>query len=76
MTPEIKKENGEEVRVFGIVSSGVTYHKGFKNALSYAFVGTYENSKTIFTCTNSYSCPSYYDKLIENKKECTSNCTK
>ena len=35
----------------------------------------FENSKTMFTCTKSYSCPSYYDKLIENKKECTSNCT-
>ncbi len=53
LTPEIKKENGEEVRVFGIVSSGVTYHKGFKNALSYAFVGTYENSKTIFRILGS-----------------------
>lgn len=53
LIPDIKEENGEQVRVFGIVSSGVTYHKGFKNALSYAFVGTYENSKTIFRILGS-----------------------
>ena len=53
LIPDIREENGEQVRVFGIVSSGVTYHKGFKNALSYAFVGTYENSKTIFRILGS-----------------------
>ena len=53
LIPDIREENGEQVRVFGIVSSGVTYHKGFKNALSYAFVGRYENSKTIFRILGS-----------------------
>ncbi len=47
LSPEIKKENNEETRVFGIVFDGVKYKKGFKNAISYAFSGTYENSKTI-----------------------------
>ena len=53
LVPEVKEENGEQVRVFGIVSEGVQYHKGFKNALSYAFVGTYDNSKTIFRILGS-----------------------
>ena len=53
LVPEIKEEKGEEVRVFGIVSNGVVYHKGLKNAFIYAFVGTYENSKTIFRILGS-----------------------
>ena len=53
LVPEVKEEKGEQVRVFGIVSSGVVYRKGFKNALSYAFVGTYDNSKTIFRILGS-----------------------
>ena len=48
ITPEIKEVDGEEARVFGIMFNGTQYKKGFKNALSYAFTGTWENSKTIF----------------------------
>jgi regulator of sigma E protease len=49
IVPEvIKNEKGEETRVFGIVSNGTVYKKGLLNAISYAFVGTYENSVTIF----------------------------
>ena len=54
LTPEItKNEKGEEVRVFGIVSNGTTYKKGLLNALSYAFVGTYDNAITIFRILGS-----------------------
>ena len=53
LMPEVKMENGEEVRVFGIASTGVTYHKGFTNALKYAFIGTYENTITIFKIIGS-----------------------
>ena len=53
IVPDIKEENGEETRVFGIVSNGIVYKKGFVNALSYAFSGTYENSKTIFRILGS-----------------------
>ena len=53
ISPEVKEENGEEVRIFGIVSNGITYKKGFVNALSYAFIGTYENSKMIFKILGS-----------------------
>ena len=27
-------------------------------------------------CTSDYECPSYYDKLIEDKRECVFNCSK
>ena len=50
---EVKEENGEQTRVFGIRSSGTVFHKGFKNALIYAFEGTYDNSKTIFKILGS-----------------------
>ena len=54
IVPEVvENEKGEETRVFGIVSSGTTYKKGFLNALSYAFVGTYDNSVTIFRILGS-----------------------
>ncbi len=48
LMPDVKMQDGQEVRVFGIASTGVTYHKGFTNAIKYAFVGTYENTVTIF----------------------------
>ena len=51
--PEVKEEDGQEVRVFGITSSKVIYKKGFKYALSYAFTGVYDNSKTIFKILGS-----------------------
>ena len=51
--PDVKKENGEEVRVFGIVSNGTTYKKGFLNALNYSITGTWDNSKTIFKILGS-----------------------
>ena len=54
LVPEVKKdEKGEETRVFGIMFDGTRYEKGFKNALSYAVTGTYENSKTIFRILGS-----------------------
>ncbi len=48
LVPEIKKEGNEEVRVFGIIGDANIYKKGFKNAVIYAFEGTYDNTKTIF----------------------------
>lgn len=53
IAPEVKKENGEEERIFGITFNSITYKKGFKNALSYAFTGVYENSKSIFRILGS-----------------------
>ena len=54
IVPEIvTNDAGEETRVFGIVSEGTTYKKGFANALKYAFAGTYENSVTIFRILSS-----------------------
>ena len=54
LVPKVSKnEKGEEVRVYGIASVGVTYHKGFKNAVKYAFVGTYDNTVTIFKILGS-----------------------
>ena len=48
ISPTIRKDESGEVRVFGIAFGPTIYKKGFKNALSYAFSGTYENSKSIF----------------------------
>lgn len=48
MKPTVKKEDNEEVRVFGIKSEKTIYKKGLVPAISYAFTGTYENSKVIF----------------------------
>lgn len=45
---EVQEVEGQEVKVFGIQSSGTTYYKGFKNAVIYAFEGFYTNFKTIF----------------------------
>ena len=54
IVPEVvTSDAGEETRVFGIVSEGTTYKKGFVNALKYAFVGTYDNSVTIFRILGS-----------------------
>ena len=54
IVPDITtNEKGEEVRVFGIVSEGTTYKKGFVNALKYAFIGVYDNSVTIFRILGS-----------------------
>ena len=53
VTPSIEKRNNEEVKVYGIVFNGTTYKKGFKYAVSYAFTGTIENSKTIFKILGS-----------------------
>ena len=48
LIPEVQEVEGQEVKVFGIQSSGTTYYKGFKNAVIYAFEGFYTNFKTIF----------------------------
>ena len=53
LVPEIKEENGEQTRVFGIISTGTTYRKGLGNAFIYAFSGTYENTITIFKILGS-----------------------
>lgn len=48
LVPEVQEVEGQEVKVFGIQSSGTTYYKGFKNAVIYVFEGFYTNFKTIF----------------------------
>ncbi len=48
LVPDVQEVEGQEVKVFGIQSSGTTYYKGFKNAIIYAFEGFYTNFKTIF----------------------------
>lgn len=48
LVPEVQEVEGQEVKVFGIQSSGTIYYKGFKNAVIYAFEGFYTNFKTIF----------------------------
>lgn len=48
LVPEVQEVEGQEIKVFGIQSSGTTYYKGFKNAFIYAFEGFYTNFKTIF----------------------------
>ena len=48
LVPKVQEVEGQEVKVFGIQSSGTTYYKGFKNAVIYAFEGFYTNFKTIF----------------------------
>lgn len=48
LVPDVQEVEGQEVKVFGIKSSGTTYYKGFKNAVIYAFEGFYTNFKTIF----------------------------
>lgn len=53
VVPEVVEENGEEVRVFGIKSSGTTYKKGFGNAVNYAFTGFYETTTTILKILGS-----------------------
>ena len=53
IVPEVKEVDGEQTRVFGIRSSGTVFYKGFKNAVIYAFEGTYDNSKTIFKILGS-----------------------
>ena len=53
LVPEVKTENGEETRVYGIASSGTVFYKGFGNAIKYAFIGTYENTVTIFKILGS-----------------------
>ena len=53
VTPTIEKRDKEEVKVYGIVFEGTKYKKGFKNAVSYAFEGTFNNTKTIFKILGS-----------------------
>lgn len=53
LVPEITEIDGQSVRILGITSSGVTYHKGFSNAVSYAFSGFWNNSVTIFKILGS-----------------------
>ncbi len=53
--PEVKKDkNGkEESRIYGILFSGGSHKKGFKQAVIYAFTGFYENFVTIFKILGS-----------------------
>jgi len=53
LVPELKEVDGTQTRVFGIKSNGTVYYKGFKNAVIYAFEGTYQNSITIFKILGS-----------------------
>jgi regulator of sigma E protease len=53
LVPRIEKRDNEEIRVYGIEFVGTIHKKGFKNALSYAFTGTIENSTTIFKILGS-----------------------
>ena len=53
VVPDVSEKDNEEVRSFGIEYGGATYKKGFLNAISYAFVGTWDNTVTIFKILGS-----------------------
>lgn len=53
LTPRIEYNENTEVKVYGIAFNPTVYKKGFKNALSYAFTGTIDNTKTIFKILGS-----------------------
>ena len=53
LNPEIETIEGQEVRVFGIQSTGTTYKKGFINAVIYGFEGFYTNFVTILKILGS-----------------------
>ena len=51
----------------------VNYYKNCYDNCSYYHY--YDESEKIFNCTNNFSCPKDYDKLIEDKRECVYNCS-
>lgn len=51
--PEVTEEDGQEVRIYGITINGITYKKGFIEAIKYGFIGFYENLITIFKILGS-----------------------
>ena len=51
----------------------VNYYKNCYDNCSYYHY--YDESEKIFNCTNNFSCPKDYDKLIEIKRECVYNCS-
>lgn len=51
--PDLKEANGTKVPSFGIAISGTKYEKGFLNAVSYAFTGVYDTTKTILKILGS-----------------------
>lgn len=53
VVPEVKKQGKEETRVYGIIGNGVEYKKGFVEALKYSYMGTWDNTKTIFKILGS-----------------------
>ena len=53
LVPDVRMEDGQEIRVYGIASSGTVFYKGFGNTVKYAFIGTYENTVTIFKILGS-----------------------
>ena len=53
IVPEIKKEGKEETRTYGIIGNGVEYKKGFVEAVKYSYMGTWDNTKTIFKILGS-----------------------
>ena len=53
LVPEVTKEGKTETRVYGIIGNGVEYKKGFVEALKYSYMGTYDNTKTIFRILGS-----------------------
>ena len=48
------------------------YKNCYKGCLYYYY---FDENKNIFFCTNDFQCPLYYDKLIEDKRECVFNCS-
>ncbi len=53
LVPEVVETKGQEVMYYGIEGVGTIYHKGFVNAISYAFTGFFDNAKTIFRILGS-----------------------
>ena len=51
----------------------VNYYKNCYDNCSYYHY--YDESEKILYCTNNFSCPKDYDKLIEDKRECVYNCS-
>ena len=48
------------------------YKNCYDNCTYYHY---YDESKNISLCTSNFQCPKHYEKLIEEKKTCVTNCT-
>ena len=51
----------------------IGYYKNCYDNCSYYHY--YNKSENIFYCTENFTCPNDYDKLIEDKRECVSDCS-